>query len=369
MNDERLHCGAACDRLDRPPADSSYVDLPPSFGRRFAVSVDTEEEFDWSKPPTRDRHGTNSVESLPNAHRRLVSAGVKPAYLIDYPIASDPRSVAILRGFADGGECTIGTQLHPWVNPPFDEELSRANSFTGNLPIELERSKLLWLTEEIERGFGRRPTIYRAGRYGVGANTARLLVEAGYEADVSARPLFDYSREGGPDFSAVEPRPYWAAGGALLEVPLTAAYLGLFRGFGRGLYRVAARLPRATGLLARTGLLSRVALTPEGMPLEDTLKAIDWLLEDGLRLFSISFHSPSVEPGHTPYVRDQADLARFYGWWDGVLDHFAGRGVAPASYEEIIAAAHAARAAEPRDPSATRPPSLSRQTVGPVAQR
>ena len=63
----------------------------------------------------------------------------------------------------------------------------------------------------------------------------------------------------------------------------------------------------------------------------------------GTRLFSISFHSPSVEPGHTPYVRDAGDLKRFYAWFDGVFGFLAKAGVEPASIEEVLAAAEAAR--------------------------
>jgi hypothetical protein len=326
-------------RLDRPPALDDYIDLPASFGRRFAIFVDTEEEFDWSRPPTRDQHGTSAAESLPRIHRRLREAGVAPVYLIDWPIATDPRCVATLREYLERGECTVGTQLHPWVNPPFDEELNRANSFVGNLPAELERAKLMQLTGKIEDGFGCRPIVYRAGRYGIGPNTARLLTDAGYEVDASVRPLHDYSQEGGPDFTGFEPRLFRVGG--LIEVPLTVAYTGRLRGLGRWLYGRAGRVPRGRGLLARTGLLSRVALTPEGISLAEARDAAERLLDDGLRLFSISFHSPSVEPGHTPYVRDEADLDLFYRWWDGMFDLFARRGVEPASLDEILAAARA----------------------------
>ena len=346
MSEAQLNAHPGSGRLDRPPPESSYVDLPASFGRRFAIFVDTEEEFDWSQPPTRDQHDTRAAESLPKVHRRLSAAGVKPVYLVDYPIASDPRCVATLRDYYEHGECTVGTQLHPWVNPPMVEDLTRANSFAGNLSPALERAKLLNLTDLIERSFDVRPTVYRAGRYGVGPNTARLLAEAGYEVDVSVRPLHDYRGEGGPDFSRHEARPFWAGDhGALLEVPLTVTYVGGLRRRGRALYPAAARMPGAHGFLARTGLLSRVALTPEGMPLRDVSEAVERLLDDGTRLFSISFHSPSLEPGHTPYVRDEADLALFYGWWDGMFELFARRGVVPASIEEIVAAARAGRGA------------------------
>ena len=55
-----------------------------------------------------------------------------------------------------------------------------------------------------------------------------------------------------------------------------------------------------------------------------------------------SFHSPSLGVGHTPYVRSEADLARFYDWWDTMLGHLAKRGVAPASVADLLRAAHLA---------------------------
>jgi hypothetical protein len=330
-------------RLDRPPHESWYLKLPDSFGRRVAVFVDTEEEFDWSKPPSREARSTRAVASLPAAHARLRSHGVAPVYLVDHPIATDPRAVAILRELQERGECAIGTHLHPWVNPPFEEEVSAVNSFAGNLPHDLERAKLECLTDTIEAAFGRRPIVYRAGRYGVGPHTADLLAELGYRADVSVRALFDYSEESGPDFSRVTPIPYRVGTGSLVEIPLTAAFVGALRGSGYGLFQTAGRVPRLRGLLARGRLLNRVALTPEGVPLAEAIEAVDRLLDEGLQLLSISFHSPSVEPGHTPYVRDQQDLDRFYAWWDGMFDHLGRRGIAPASMDEVLAALEEAR--------------------------
>jgi hypothetical protein len=217
------------------------------------------------------------------------------------------------------------------------------NSFTGNLPAALQRAKLQILTDAIEAAFGRRPTVYRAGRYGVGKDTARLLVEAGYKVDVSVRALFGYQREGGPVFERVRPAPYWVGDGELLEVPLSAAFTGRLRGAGASLYPATARSATLRGLLARTGLLGRVALTPEDMPLAVVREAVDLLLDDGAKLLSFSFHSPSVEPGHTPYVRNAAELAAFHAWWDGMFDHLARRGVEPTSVDDVLAAAQAVR--------------------------
>jgi len=331
-------------RIDQPPNPADIVTLPPTLGRRFLVFVDTEEEFDWLQPRRRDATATTAIAALPEAHRRLAGYGICPTYLVDYPVASDPAAVEVMRPLLEAGECAIGTQLHPWVNPPFDEELTVHNSFVGNLPEAIERAKLLALTDCIETMFGKRPQIYRAGRYGVGPNSARLLEEAGYRLDVSVRALFDYSAEGGPDFTLHDAAPSWGGPGRLLlELPLTAVYAGRARRFGGWLYPAAGRVMHARGLLSRSGMLNRIALTPEGTPLADALRAIRTLLDDGQRLLSISFHSPSVVPGHTPYVRDAADLRCFYAWWDGVLNMLARESVEPIGADVLIAAMWRAR--------------------------
>jgi hypothetical protein len=264
--------------------------------------------------------------------------------MVDYPVATTPESVAVIRSLAENAGATIGAQLHPWVNPPFIERVETRNSFPGNLPRALERAKIEALTEAISENFGSRPIVYRAGRYGVGPNTEALLDELGYQLDVSVRPFFDYSEEGGPSFKGIRPQLYWTGGEQrLLELPLTSAFTGGLRWIGESVFGIAAGIPRMNGILARTSLLGRVALTPEGIPLDDAIKAIRVLIDEGTQIFSISFHSPSVEPGHTPYVRSDADLAHFYAWWDGVLSALSKAGVMPIGVEDVVAAAHSLR--------------------------
>lgn len=327
------------------PSAQDLVQFPASFGRRFIVCVDTEEEFDWSKPKRRDATSVSAIRALPVAQERMRFAGVRPAYLMDYPVAANPESAGIIARFFADGECTIGAQLHPWVNPPFTEALAVRNSFPGNLPRELERAKLQNLTDKLAEGFGARPTVYRAGRYGVGPNTPAILAELGYRVDCSVRPLFDYRREDGPSFWNAPARPYWtSAGRSLLEIPLTSVFVGGLKAFGKPLFKVSSVITPARAALARSGLLNRVALTPEGMPLSETIDGLRRLVDEDTRLFSIAFHSPSVEPGHTPFVRDEADLAQMYGWFDGVFNFLARHGVTPTTPEEVYEAAAAADA-------------------------
>lgn len=326
------------------PSDEQYIRLPEDFGQRVLVFVDTEEEFDWSQPKSRDSTSVKSVKSLPKVHVLLREYGIKPAYLVDYPVATTPESVDVLRDLASNNAATIGSQLHPWVNPPFIERVDRANSFPGNLPRPVELAKIKALTDAITTNFGARPIVYRAGRYGVGPNTEALLDELGYKLDVSVRPYFDYREEGGPSFRRIRPQLYWTGPERrLLELPLTSTFTGGLRAVGEAAFELSAHVPRLHGILSRTALLGRVALTPEGIPLEEAISAIRLLVESGTQLFSISFHSPSVEPGHTPYVRDARDLAQFYEWWHGVLTTLADAGVKPASVEDVVEAAHRQR--------------------------
>jgi hypothetical protein len=326
-------------RLPAPPF-AALVQWPESFGMRFTVFVDTEEEFDWGTSFSREERGTAHMAAMPEAHARFAAHGVPLTWLVDHPIATCPRSADILRSLIEDGRSAIGTQLHPWVNPPFEEEVSSRNSFAGNLPAVLEEAKLIALTDAIASAFGTRPLVYRAGRYGIGPNTFAALARLGYRADTSMRAGYDYGPDGGPDFSAI-PNHAFRAGpdGSIVELPLTTVFTGALRRGGASLHRRLGGLPRGRGLAARLSLLSRVALTPEDMPLDDALEAIRVAAGEGVRLLNFSFHSPSVEPGHTPYVRDAADLAAFYRWWDAVFALLARLGIAPASLAELLDAA------------------------------
>lgn len=322
------------------PTPGDFVQFAPDFGPRFVVTVDTEEEFDWSKPFDRAGYGLTHLPWIARFQTFCENQGVTPVYLVDYPVASDARLADILGPAVAEGRAEIGVQLHPWVSPPFDEDVNVHNSFAGNLPAALERAKFDKLLHTIKTAFGRSPLVYRAGRYGAGAQTARMLSDAGIRIDTSVRARFDYSGEGGPNFRDHPPYPWWidrAAG--LFELPLSTLYCGRLRRHGAWLYHALWRVPRMRGVLARLGLLERVPLTPEGVDAPAALRAIDAALEDRLPVLVFSFHSPSLCPGNTPYVRNRADLNQLYDWWRTVFAHLREHGVTPSTLAEIAQAA------------------------------
>ncbi|MCC6466889.1 MAG: glycosyltransferase [Alphaproteobacteria bacterium] len=293
------------------------------------VVIDTEAEFEWSGPFRRDMTSVTNLKHQEPLQALFARYGIRPTYVVAYAVATQESGFAPLKEFLQSELCTIGAHLQPWENPPFDEELGQRNSFVGNLPFDLQRTKLECLTEVIERNFGRRPVIYKAGRYGVSEDTGRLLSSCGYEIDLSVLPARDLRFSEGPDFQAAFNRPYWfGPHNKLLEIPMTAGLVGALAGTGDRLYHAISdqRLIRihVPGMFARLGLLERITLTPEGVSLEEMKRLTRSMLSAGHRVFTLSYHSPSVVPGNTPYVRNDEELQAFLARIEGYLEFFFG---------------------------------------------
>lgn len=322
----------------RLPQPDQFARFRPGFAPRVLLTIDTEEEFDWESDFSATEHGLEHVRHIARFQVFCETIGVSPVYLVDWPIAHSVQAQVILGDACARGKAEIGIQLHPWVNPPFEEEVSARNSYAGNLPPELEREKLLLLRDAIAANFNCSPQIYRAGRYGTGPATAALLTEAGVAVDSSVRSGFDYTASHGPDYAAHPLHPWWIGNErTLLELPVTTVFWGLLRRQAGWLYPALGRYPAARGAMARLGLLERIAMTPEGVTIEEALRGVDIAVDDGLPVIVLSFHSPSLAPGYTPYVTTEAEVEKLYDWFRQVFGYLERRGVLPATVREIIA--------------------------------
>lgn len=322
-----------------PPGHEAQASFAAGFGQRVLLTVDTEEEFDWHGPFRRDGHTLDHVPQLARFQSFCETLGAQPVYMVDWPIAHDPAAVEIIGDAVRRGTAEVGVQLHPWVNPPFVEEVSLRNSYPGNLPPALEAAKFTALRDRIEAAFGTAPLIYRAGRYGLGPQTGALLRQAGIAVDCSVRARFDYTAQSGPDFSRHPVTPYWVdAERTLLELPVTTMYWGMLRQLGIPIQRIQRLVPTFYAAFSKLRLLERIALTPEGVTADEAIRGIDLALDAGLPVLVLSFHSPTLAPGFTPYARNQADVERLYEWFTRVYAHLASRAVRPASVRDILGA-------------------------------
>jgi hypothetical protein len=327
------------------PDTWKMIDWPAEQPPMVVVVVDTEAEFDWVRQRPRQAMGVSSVKSQLHVQRIFERYQVRPTYVLDYPVSSTPEAYEIIRDFHRSGACEIGAHLQPWDNPPFVEPKTDENSYPGNLPFELEREKLAQLSCAIHENIGVRPRIYKAGRYGVGRSTARILAELGYEIDLSVVPGTDLSPQFGPDFSHCGVEPYWfGEARALLEIPLSIGYTGLLAHKGGLAYALTMnerlKALHVPGILARLHLIERISLTPEGISFEEQRRLTRALLREGQRVFNFSYHSPSLAPGNTPYVRSDADLRAFLQRIEEYLEFFSGEvGGRPATPFEVKALA------------------------------
>jgi hypothetical protein len=299
--------------------------LPAEMPPTLTVVIDTEEEFDWEAPFDRNATATENIECQPLAQAVMDRHGVVPTYVVDYPVAANARASSILKSISDAGRCEIGAHLHPWVNPPYEEPLDLFHSYPGNLAESLERRKLINLVQQIETAFGRRPTIYKAGRYGVGRATYAILADLGFVLDVSVVNHTDFSDTGGPDFRRSPPGPFKGPYG-ILALPLSVHFVGSLARSGPQLFPFVSgafgKRLHMPGILSRVGFLERLRLTPEGNTLYDMIRQTRAALARGERYFMLTYHSSSLLPLATSYVRDEEDRRNFLSTLDSYFAFF-----------------------------------------------
>ena len=297
---------------------------PASVGMRSAAQsaaqpvliavIDTESEFLWSAGVGADEGSVHSIEQLKRAQSIFERYGLRPCYVVDFPVVSNEESAATIRGFVERG-AEVGVHLQPWTTPPLVEPKEGWHAFPGNLSANLEQQKLAHLMGAVRRVFGVSPRTYKAGRYGISRASLRTIEEFGFDIDLSVAPTFDYSGEGGPDFSRFGAAPYWFGHARpMLELPTTSGFVGLLRAFGRPLWRLSESgwvgKTRLRGLLDKLGLLSRMRLSPEAYKAKEMIRLTRVLMSKGCRYFTLSFHSSSLQPGFTPYSKTRADTDR-----------------------------------------------------------
>lgn len=318
------------------------VDLPADLAPQLIVVIDTEEEFDWSKPVERANTSVAHMEWISRCQDVFNEYQIKPCYVIDYPIVSQEIGCKLLKSYHQQGQCEIGAHLHPWVNPPYTETLIPRHTYPGNLPDGLELAKLTQLKTLIDQEFQQNTRIYKAGRYGFGPNTEQILQQLGFEIDLSVCPPFDYRADGGPDYRTFTDRPFWFGQQKLLELPVTGAFVGAAGRFSPALFNLAqhAKRLKLPGILSRLGLVDRLMLSPEGFHSAEHRKLTQTLYQQGSRIFTWSFHSPSMLPGHTVYVRNDAQLQQFLGefrrFFDFFFDELNGQASTPSQIKALL---------------------------------
>ena len=290
------------------------------------VVIDAEEDFDWNTPIQGTENSTAHMKNVRVLGPLLAAFRIVPSYLLTYPVLEDPDVVAILRRQLDKGQCVLGVQLHSWVTPLLDGSSSNRHSFLGNLEANLEEKKLVTIKMRFRQAFGFDPIINRAGRYGLSRHTSHLLEKHGFCIDTSVAPRTNFAGVGGCDYTDYDCSPFWfGKERTLLEIPLCRAIVGWGGKWASKLYQYLTN-PRlsqlhAPSVLTRSRCAERVTLSPEGNDVPAMHRLIDGLRTRGQQVFTLSFHSSSLEAGRNPYVQSRADLHGFYDRMSAILDY------------------------------------------------
>lgn len=289
---------------------------------RLIVSIDTEED-NWL-PFSQAGYTTANTGRIPLLQKLFSDCGVRPTYLVTYQVASSNNAVTMLREIAAAGECEIGAHCHPWSQPPYEEQPVIENSMLCNLPSDLQDRKIKYLHRTIQDRFGITPTSFRSGRWGYSAVVASTLRSLKYEVDSSITAHTNWRYCHGPDYTNVAPSPYRfdppniyvrKSDGGLLEVPATVGYLQ------RDAARSHARFENlrhsmfarfhVLGVLDRLHLLNKVELTPERSSHEKMVALVARMRDQGHELATMWFHSSTLMPGLTPFVKSETDARIF----------------------------------------------------------
>jgi len=176
------------------------------------ISIDSECDHDseWtrSKPLTYD----SINEGLPNRLQPVFTeVGAVPTYLLTVEVLEDADCVNTLLSLP--GDYEYGTHLHASFIEPNKKYTDYAGvacpSFQCNDTEEIEYQKLSNLTQLFEAKLARKPTSFRAGRYGAAAQSLRSLEKLGYLVDTSVTPGIRWSEPAGDvDFRHAPLQPY-----------------------------------------------------------------------------------------------------------------------------------------------------------------
>jgi len=270
----------------------------------FVLTIDTEEEWDWSGPFPQQVANVQNIDKLPDFHNICQGLGIRPTYFVDYAVSDNGAAVEKMLTFTGKGNCEIGAHLHPWCNPPYYADVGEAESHVINLPVEQVSKKLDALMTSIEAGFGVKAKSFRTGRWGIDKNVMDLLVKSGITVDSSVYPFYQneyFSCVGSPTL------PYWpdlndplnlGNQQTIYELPVTVGFNRTNFELANSVHATFAKTPlswtRFNGLAWHSNLLRKIYLCPELSAANDMITLCEKVIDKGYPVLHMYMHSSSL---------------------------------------------------------------------------
>lgn len=300
------------------PPPSAHGPAPRSR-RLYALTVDTEEQWDWEGPFRTHGHRTDNLGLISQIQDIAEDTAAKATYLVTHAVLADTEARAAVLGLVDRPDVEIGAHLHPWNTPPLVEDPTPPpRTYTHRLPHDLIRAKLNTLHAAF-LAQGLRPVSFRGGRYSSGPVVQGWLAQHGYACDLSVVPYTQWSMAGAPHYEQRTLQPQRRPPNGPDQAPLWEVPVGLgftaepFDRWARWFQAIeAGPLGRwhAIGLLRRLSVVNRVWLNFEQSSPDEMLEFLDAIRDTGYRHLVFTLHSSSLVPGATPYCPDRAAVER-----------------------------------------------------------
>ncbi|MEM1143524.1 MAG: polysaccharide deacetylase family protein [Pseudomonadota bacterium] len=270
----------------------------------FVLSMDTEEEWDWSGPFPEADFSVANANQLPEFQSFCDTLGIRPTYFVDYAIADSAPASATMRTIIDAGNCEVGAHLHPWANPPYFGQTGEYESHVVNLPLEQTEAKLNALLARLREAFDIVPNAFRTGRWGINGEILELLRQKGLGIDSSMYPFY---RNAYFDCEATTLQPYWpdfkepmrpGQQRDVLEFPPTVGFNGTNPSRMLRRYKAVSQPSferlRLVGLSWHTRFVRKLYLSPEVTSGKDMRPLVDFALATKNPMLHMFLHSSSL---------------------------------------------------------------------------
>jgi hypothetical protein len=322
----------------------------------YVVTVDTEEEWDWSSGYPTGPARTRNIHNLPAFQETCERLGAVVTYFVNHAVIADPAARRVILDLAARPRVEIGMHVHPWNTPPLQpvERVPERDSFIHNLSPDLARAKL----DTVYAAFtecGLKPVSFRGGRYSTGPLVRDWLRARGFVADSSVLPYSHWVDDGAPDYRVRNVQPVRVPGEPpLWEVPLSLGFSRRPFGFWRRALAMAEaplfRPLRLVGALSKFGVVEKAWLNFENPLGERMLALVRVLRKMRAPYLCFTLHSSSLLPGGSPYAPDRAAVERVFYTVSSTLARLATDPVlAPATIADIAHRLEAERHARDRD--------------------
>lgn len=306
---------------------------------RILITIDTECDNAWAGS---SNITTENAKHLPRFQALCEKFGFKVTYLTAYEMAKDDFFVEFGTDVLHRRMGEIGCHPHAWHNPPeyhLTSDDFKNRPYLLEYPEDIMKQKILYLTKLLEDTFSKKMLSHRAGRWGMNATYAKILVETGYKVDCSVTPYMIWNAEMRPlgdplcpeiDYRHYPTKPYYLHESdislhgrmPLLEIPVT-----IYRRYGKLLYAVYSMLP--AGRL-RGGMHLLMGPADIWFRPHHTHRRLTEVAESALKnsvdYIMFMLHSSEFMPGGSPNFRTEKDVDKMYAEIEEAFNLLSCRG-------------------------------------------